>query len=285
VKTLCNLLEYESCLPSLEDLGYELVDDIKSEPTVILCGLEHVEQVSSLVNPQECLLVVALYDKEEERHLVPAAFDIWIDRSRLSRLPVMLETFKSHIDQKITIRTQRETIERLCVDTTTHRSNLEGIKLNMRDSTDEIKTIFKDRVEEMQAIHRDTGIAHEKLTQLRGEIVSEEFDNLEESWNMTRAILSRTDEVIKAMFQFVVVLQCEDRITQMVDGIEKIMDDDLAYAATNGCVISPDKQALLRARLAPFYTIQDQRDFANGQENAMQGCKVENVNIDEFLLF
>lgn len=285
MKKIWNLLEDDSGFPSLEDAGYILASAEENDCDVMICGLEHVEYAGALANPHESFFIVALDNPEHERHLVPGTFSAWIDRKCLHRLPSMLDAYRSQIEQKGKTRSLRETLKRFSVDTSVHYANLEGIKLNMRESTKEIETIFEERVEEMRAIHHDTTLAHEKLTALKEQIVPKEFNELEESWNMTRSILNRTDEVIKAMFGFIMVLQCEDRITQMIDGIGKIMDDDIRYAAEQGCAVSPDKEAAFKERLVPFYTIQDQRDFVLGKDDAMQKCKPDQSEIDEFTLF
>jgi hypothetical protein len=285
MRKIWNLLEDDSSFPSLEDSEYSLVSADENDCDVMICGLEHVEYAGALVSPHECFFIVALDNPDHERHLVPNTFSAWIDRKRLNRLPSMLDAYRSHIDQKGKTRALRDTLRRFSVDTSVHYANLEGIKLNMRESTKEIETIFEERVEEMRAIHKDTTLAHDKLTALKEQIVPKEFNDLEESWNMTRAILDRTDEVIKAMFGFIMVLQCEDRITQMIDGIGKIMDDDITYAAEMGCILTPDEETALKERLVPFYTIQDQRDFVQGKDGAMQKCKPDQSEIDEFTLF
>ncbi len=197
----------------------------------------------------------------------------------------MLEAYDSYIEQKIKLRVQREIIERFSVDTSVHNANLEGIKLNMQESTKEIENIFEERVEEMREIHRDAKGAHEKLTVLKEQTAPAAFAELEDSWSMTESILSRTDEVIKAMFGFIMVLQCEDRISQMIEGIEKIMQDDVAFAELNGFMIEDELKTELKKRLIAFYTIQDQRDYASGIEDAMQGCNIEQPNIEELLFF
>ena len=285
MRKIWNLLEDDSSFPSLEDSGYTLVSADENDCDVMICGLEHVEYAGALVNPHESFFIVALDNPDHEIHLVPSPFVAWIDRKRLYRLPSMLDAYRSHIDQKSKTRALRGTLQRFSVDTAVHYANLDGIKLNMRESTKEIETIFEERVEEMRAIHRDTTMAHEKLTALKEQIVPTQFNELEESWNMTQSILNRTDDVIKAMFGFIMVLQCEDRITQMIDGIGKIMEDDINYAAEAGCVVAPDKEASLKERLVPFYTIQDQRDFVQGKDDAMQKCKPDQSEIDEFTLF
>lgn len=285
MKKIWNLLEDDAGFPSLDDAGYVLVNAEESECDVMICGLEHVEYAGALVNPYESFFIVALDNPEHERHLVPNTFSAWIDRKRLHRLPSMLDAYRSQIEQKAKVRAFSGMLQRFSVDTAVHYANLEGIKLNMRESTKEIETIFEERVEEMRAIHHDTTLAHEKLTALKEQIVPKEFNDLEESWNMTRSILNRTDEVIKAMFGFIMVLQCEDRITQMIDGIGKIMDDDIRHASELGNTIPLDQEIKLKERLVPFYTIQDQRDFVQGKDDAMQKCKPDQSEIDEFTLF
>ena len=287
MKKVLNLLQTEHYCVSLEDNAYILLKADEQECDILLCGLEHLAYVERFVNHQECFTIVALDDREDELHMVPSQFDAWIDRKQLEKLPRLIELYGSSIDLKIKLRLQREMIERLSVDTTVHHANLEGIKINMKESTKEIETIFEDRVDEMKSIHTDTKSAHEKLTSLKQYMVPQEFSELEESWNMTESILTRTDEVIKAMFGFIMVLQCEDRITQMIDGIANIMESDLTDVQKNGWQVSSQKELKLKERLVPFYTIQEQRDYAKGINNAMLecSCKPDEVAIEEFTLF
>jgi len=283
MKTILNLLQDDTAL-YLDEALYTFEIDKETPCDIMICPAEHLETASLLVNPKECFLIAALNDKDEQS-FVPDIFDAWILRSSLLKLPSMLEAYDSYIEQKITLRTQREIIERFSVDTSVHNANLEGIKLNMQESTKEIENIFEERVEEMREIHRDAKGAHEKLTVLKEQTAPAAFAELEDSWSMTESILARTDEVIKAMFGFIMVLQCEDRISQMIEGIEKIMQDDVAFAELNGFSVEDELKTELKKRLIAFYTIQDQRDYASGIEDAMQGCNIEQPNIEELLLF
>ena len=283
MKTILNLLQDDTAL-YLDEALYTFESDKEIPCDIMICPAEHLETASLLVNPKECFLIAALNDKDEQS-LVPDIFDAWILRSSLLKLPSMLEAYDSYIEQKIKLRTQREIIERFSVDTSVHNANLDGIKLNMQESTKEIENIFEERVEEMRKIHRDAKGAHEKLTVLKEQTAPAAFAELEDSWSMTESILARTDEVIKAMFGFIMVLQCEDRISQMIEGIEKIMQDDVAFAELNGFSVKDELKTELKKRLIAFYTIQDQRDYASGIEDAMQGCNIEQPNIEELLLF
>ena len=283
MKTILNLLQDDTAV-YLDEALYTFESDKEIPCDIMICPAEHLETASLLVNPKECFLIAALNDKDEQS-LVPDIFDAWILRSSLLKLPSMLEAYDSYIEQKIKLRVQREIIERFSVDTSVHNANLEGIKLNMQESTKEIENIFEERVEEMREIHRDAKGAHEKLTVLKEQTAPAAFAELEDSWSMTESILSRTDEVIKAMFGFIMVLQCEDRISQMIEGIEKIMQDDVAFAELNGFSVEDELKTELKKRLIAFYTIQDQRDYASGIEDAMQGCNIEQPNIEELLLF
>ena len=283
MKTILNLLQDDTAV-YLDEALYTFEIDKETPCDIMICPAEHLETASLLVNPKECFLIAALNDKDEQS-FVPDIFDAWILRSSLLKLPSMLEAYDSYIEQKITLRTQREIIERFSVDTSVHNANLEGIKLNMQESTKEIENIFEERVEEMREIHRDAKGAHEKLTVLKEQTAPAAFAELEDSWSMTESILARTDEVIKAMFGFIMVLQCEDRISQMIEGIEKIMQDDVAFAELNGFSVEDELKTELKKRLIAFYTIQDQRDYASGIEDAMQGCNIEQPNIEELLFF
>lgn len=284
MKTVWNLLE-EDVFPSLENTSFVLSQPDQTICDVIVCGLEHIEHAGAIANPEETFFIIALNDSEHEKPLIPSAFHAWISRSRLERLPEMLEIYSANIDKKSAIRETRVLVERLIVDTSVHYANLDGIKKSMRESTGEIEVIFEARVQEMRSIHADTKSAHEQLTRLKEQIIPEVFEDLQSSWEITQSILKRTDDVIKAMFGFISVLQCEDRISQMIDGIGKIMNDDIKLANENGYYASYANEAELKNRLIPYYTIQDQRDYAMGEEEAMKGCKPESVDIDSFILF
>ena len=284
MKTVLNLLE-EDVFPSLENTSFELVQSDQSISDVIVCGLEHIEFVGAIANPEETFFIIALNDPVHEKALIPSTFHAWISRNRLERLPEMLDIYRANIDKKSTIRETRALMERFIVDTSVHHANLDGIKKSMRESTKEIETIFEARVQEMRSIHTDTQSAHEQLTRLKEQIVPEVFEYLQSSWEITQSILKRTDDVIKAMFGFISVLQCEDRISQMIDGIENIMNDDIELANENGYYVSYANETELKNRLIPYYTIQDQRDYVLGEEDAMKGCKPESVDIDDFILF
>lgn len=283
MKTLWNLLDDQIDLTKIAE--YLIAPVSEGSCDVLVCGLEHIEYAGILVNPRETFIIVALENPESERHLIPSAFSAWIDQKRISGISDMLYAYRTHIDEKIKFRETRDLLERLIVDTSVHQSNLDVIRTTMRSSTKEIETIFEERVEEMRSIHHDTASTLEHLSRLKEQIVPEVFDNLEESWEMTQSILNRTDEVIKAMFGFVMVLQCEDRISQMIDGIENIMKNDIENVTENGFVISEEQEKGLKERLVPFYTIQDQRDYAMGANIQTQGCKPDQVDIDDFILF
>ena len=282
-----NLLSDELLPLPLREDEYISVNPEDKECDILLCGIEDIVHVKSFINHNECFTIVACDEKLNEKSLIPKGFDAWIDSQHLETLPILLESYSDLIESKIKSRLQREMIEQLGVDTSVHYANLEGIKINMKESTQEIEKIFEDRVEEMKSIHSDTKLAHEKLTLLKEHMVPQEFKELEESWNMTESILARTDEVIKAMFGFIMVLQCEDRITQMIDGIASIMQSDLELIQQNNWQASLENEVELKNRLVAFYTIQEQRDYATGSSNAMLecSCKPDAVALEEFTLF
>lgn len=288
MKTIWNLLINDLDFPILDEAHYKLVDLQESNEVqcnIMICGIEDFSSIKMLYNPKETFLIAALNNVESEKEFTPKEFDAWINRHSLNELPKMLKAYNDRIEDKIRLREQRELIERLWVDTSVHNANLDGIKQNMQESTKDIERVFEERVEEMKSIHTDIDESLKSLTSFREQMAPQAFSELEESWIKTESILHRTDEVIKAMFGFIVILQCEDRISQMIDGIKKIMDNDIEFAKNSGYDVEPAYLSELKKRLLQFYTIQDQRDYANGNENAMQGCNITQPDFDEILLF
>ena len=287
MRTILNLLDTDLDSIPLEEVGYETAPLHLRCCDVLICDIEQIDYAGVLVSPKSTFFIIALDNPKQDYPLIPNTFKAWIDKKKLSDLPDLLRAYNSQIEEKMEYKKLLSITERFILDNSVHDANLEGIKLNMRESTQEIEKIFEERVEEMRSIHRDTAAAHEKLTVLKEKIVPEEFNELEESWNTTSSILSRTDDVIIAMFEFITILQCEDRITQMIDGISKIMKNDIENALEHGYFLTPDKQTKLKERLIQFYTIQEQRDYAGGIDDALQGqaCKPDAIDIEEFTLF
>lgn len=281
---ILNLLE-DDVLLTLENSSFTLVESGQSIYDVVLCGLEHVDYVKNIKNHEELFLIVALDNLLSNKALIPNTFHAWINRNSLERLPEMIRIHTGTIEKKKATRESRTLMERFVVDTSVHHKNLDGIKKSMRESAQEIENIFEARVEEMRCIHADTGSTFENLSRLKAETAPAVFNDLKLSWEMTQSILQRTDDIIKAMFGFITVLQCEDRISQMIDGIQNIMLNDIQSASASGYTVSLADEITLKKRLASFYTIQDQRDYVMGDKETIDGCKPESIDIDDFILF
>ena len=63
-----------------------------------------------------------------------------------------------------------------------------------------------------------------------------------------------------------VILQCEDRIFQMIDGIENSIKAQNDKFEKYRIEIEEEFKASIRHDMIKFYTIQDQRDLALGNE-------------------
>lgn len=179
--------------------------------------------------------------------------------------------------------------ERLYVNTGVHKANLTEIKNMMQEGTKEIETIFQGRVVEMKQVHEDAKKTLEALSRLKDKVSPEVFAELDESWTMTQSMILRTDEIIKAMYGFVSALQCEDRMSQLIDGIVKNMDKDMTWAESKGIQVEESVSSAIKLGLVAAYTIQEQRDFAMGLMEAFQTtCELDEgtpANLDEFTLF
>lgn len=154
------------------------------------------------------------------------------------------------------------------VNTSIHKANLEEIKSIMQAGTKEIEDIFQAQMVNMKKIHMDAKNTLIALGVLKNKVSPEIFLELIESWEMTESILQRTDSVIKEMYGFVRALQCEDRMTQMIDGIINNMNKDIEKAVAMGISVDEETERRIKISLIESYTIQAQRDFAMGDAAA-----------------
>lgn len=72
--------------------------------------------------------------------------------------------------------------------------------------------------------------------------------------------------VLESLHRYISILQFEDEVFQMMDGIKNIISQSMQNANTMDLVINEEKWLDFRKSLASYYTIQDQRDVVLGIE-------------------
>lgn len=271
--------EVESCLGVHEsrNLPYDVAVFDKS-------SFHEISQ--SAIKHSFLLYIIDHKDELDSLGFVPNA---WIYRSKISTLSELIRAGKKELDAYQTGRILRETTANLYVHYDVHEHNLGMIREGMRTSAREIRDIFEAQVAEMRQIHSDIISAKENMVFLSMNIDNQEpVKMLEESVEHTEDILSRTNKVIKAMFGFVSILQCEDRITQMLDGITSVVESDKEQIlGLDGAYDDPQVISDVKKSMVHHYTIQEQRDFAMGTLKGFESCKTQipDIDDDDFILF
>lgn len=286
-KNVYTQLDVSGCKQLLESFGYGVTNSLDYSVVVVVAKSDELSNVLNAIDKRTTFVIGVVDNGDETIHLKGLS-DAWILSSSIEKLPQLIESYKVLIDNRIAVRDSLIALGTIAMHEGVHKENLGAIKTIMQQTTSEIETIFKSRVEEMKAIHTDAQYTEKQLSLLRENMQPQEFYDLEEAWESTRSIVSRTDEVIKAMFSFVTVLQCEDRLTQMMDGIATIMSDDVQKIGEFYPFDAPELYEKFKRDLQGFYTIQEQRDFVMGMPLRVDGCqghKQEVSSIDEIELF
>ncbi|MEY4504052.1 MAG: hypothetical protein RL154_345, partial [Pseudomonadota bacterium] len=108
---------------------------------------------------------------------------------------------------------------------------------------------------------------------------------LDESISTADNILVRADSVISAMYGFVGILQFEDRLSQILDGMVRVLNNCSANILELGFSLDGAKEKELRDLVVNFYTVQEQRDFALGLEVKPRYCDAPSIDDDGPLFF
>jgi hypothetical protein len=243
----------------------------------IVCTLEEGKALlnGTLIPP---LLIVADQTKQDGCELA-ALFDAWVvqDEKVFDSISQVCRQSEKEIERikrlryELKEKTKSNFVSRINIE------NLDLIKSKMQHSTDEIRKIFKNEIDNMRSVY-------EELEETKKMIASNRDDEktvISRSIVHTQDILDKTSEIIKNMHGFVSILQCEDRITQMIDGIIKVTQTQLL----NDTQIDEDAKQELISSMLSCYTIQEQRDMLVGKEVDKDGCENTEAEDEEFTLF
>lgn len=282
-RSLWNLLEVELDFIALNQCGYFNYDPSMDGCSVLLCGVDTMDIAGAMSDPHDTFFIVALNDPIKELKHVPKKFDAWIDITKIDSLPTLLAAYDTLIKRKEQQRFMRNALQNFMVNSNVHKSNLESIKGVIRSSSHEIETIFESRVDDLKSVKESIDTSLVKASSLLDRLTDEEKVLLGEIIGLNETSQSQVANIMKAMRGFIIVLQCEDRISQMLDGISNIIDHDIHEVQSNGLYVPLDKEAPIKASLANFYTIQEQRDFAMGIDSSPSSCSEPEE--DGFILF
>lgn len=86
------------------------------------------------------------------------------------------------------------------------------------------------------------------------------------SSDLDENVVSSLRQATDSMHEYITILQCEDRIFQILNGISAATDMSMANIEKIQGVLDEDKMLEYGQQLIPHYTVQEQRDIASGDD-------------------
>lgn len=236
---------------------------------------EDYRDVSENVN----IFTIAVLDSTNSLDKFKDNTKAWILKDNVFKLDKLLLKIRDELLLKKELYYAKEGLSKLVVSNIAHVQNIDMVKKLINESTTAIAKNFESRVNEIREIDSYIGdimhkinISINKLDGDKGELVK--------SLESTKQIHEHMKKIIKSLFSYVSILQCEDRLFQILDGVSSIMKDTQYLEKEDFLNIDREKKEDLLRDLVRFYTIQEQRDFAMGMQEPE-----ENTQASELTLF
>lgn len=203
---------------------------------------------------------------DEEPNCIDAQtkYDAWILADKIENIHKLIKAGMDRIKMAKELDSSNKILMQMFADNEIKEKSYELVLLNLKKATAQVKSIFEKQVDEMKSIHSD--IKNIRL-HLQDEYSPPSCSDVVGAAKQTDMLLSRTDDVIKAMFGFIRILQCEDRLTQMLDGLKNLLNLENDLITQHGISLSRSDLLLLTSSLETLFTIQEQRDIAKGLDD------------------
>jgi hypothetical protein len=187
----------------------------------------------------------------------------WILKESISDIDKLLVKIKDELMIKKELYYSKKGLTKLLVSNNAHIANIDMIKELISESTSLIAKNFEARVNEIRELDSNIG---EIMLKLDGSIgkVDGDKQGIEDSLKSAQELHESMKTIIKSLFSYVSILQCEDRLFQMLDGISNIMKDTQNIEEEEYLDIDRELREDLLRDLVEFYTIQEQRDYVLG---------------------
>lgn len=147
------------------------------------------------------------------------------------------------------------------------------LKEQLENNARETKEGFQSQVVTLKTIHQQIDEVKQTLRELHQKGDTESvLEQLEGEIVKSESILQQTEGVIRALHGFNQIVQAQDRLDQMLSGMEKVSQKMVAGLP------EPCKVEVAKADFAGCYTIAAQRFFALDQDEvAESGSDSKNV--------
>jgi len=164
--------------------------------------------------------------------------EAWILKDQLNRLESLIGSKFHYITLKRKAYKFEQELKSIKIQNDLNIENFALIKDNIKKATVEISKNFEHNLYTLKSILNEVD-----------DVVYNEYN-----------------DVVKDLHEYISILQCEDRIFQMIDGIENSIKAQNDKFEKYRIEIEEEFKASIRHDMIKFYTIQDQRDLALGNE-------------------
>ena len=172
----------------------------------------------------------------------------------IDKLPVHIKSIEPILKLKREIFEQDMQLQQIKINNKVHIVSLDMVKSNISISTKKLEHSFEQKIASLKNI----------ISLLDSDDSTKEGKIKEE-----------LELISSDLLNYVSILQCEDRIFQILDAITLILKHDSNKIKTNSVILSERVIKSLKKELIPFYTIQEQRDYVLGLDT------VERLEDDE----
>lgn len=210
---------------------------------------------------QQNIYKIIVINSEDEISQASEHNDAWILSDKIDNIQKLIKVAKERLRISKELHQSKRMLSQLKANINITDKSCDLILLNLKKATSQIKNIFEAQTGEMKTIRTEikTLISH-----LNDEINPPTNEVLMSAASQTEEILARTDDVIGAMHGFIRILQCEDRLSQMLAGIKNLLNLEDEMMEEFGIHISKEEISQLSSSLEALFSLPEQRDIAMG---------------------
>ena len=189
--------------------------------------------------------ILAILDSEDDYDVFKNfGADSWIMDNSLDLIEELLQTYHKNISSRKKSYEFVSLLETIKVFNEVNIENVDLIKNIIENSSVDIEKNFNSNLKQLKLL-----------------------DNAEDLIKMKDSLR----EILESLKDNIRILQCEDRLVQILDGLNGVFGD--IDDKINNLSITPSNIDDIKAELVKFYTVQDQRNIALGSEEDLDAVE------------
>ena len=248
--------ENMSIIKHSSNIDYSEYYDIVLYDTLSFIGFEDVRL--QLTN-RKIYRIAILDDMDELDVFRNYKTDAWLLRNKISsHFPKLLTNLKDDLNLRVDIHKYVDKLENILVHNDMHFQSFEILKNTVSEATKGIENNFETRVKEIREVNSELSLLKDEINAVK-EVIDDE-PLLINPVHTIEKLINKNDETIKSLFDFVMILQCEDKINQLIDGMVNVISDDTNSISSLEIELTDELKKKIKEKMINFFYLQDQRD-------------------------